>query len=81
MAELRKIPGPHIQEVRGRGLFVGVEVKEESGTARRFCEALLDEGIVTKETHKQVIRFAPPLVITEDEIHWALERIQRVFTP
>lgn len=80
MEALRKIPTPHVKEFRGRGLFVGVEVREESGTARRFCEALLAEGIVTKETHKQVIRFAPPLVITQDEIDWALERIQKVLT-
>ena len=80
MEELRKIPNPHVQEIRGRGLFVGVEIKEKSGTARRFCEALLQEGIVTKETHKQVIRFAPPLVITKDEIDWALQRIRKVLT-
>lgn len=80
MEELRKISSPHILEVRGRGLFVGLEVPEESGTARRFCEALLAKGIVTKETHKQVMRFAPPLVITKEEILWALERIRQVFT-
>lgn len=78
MDELRKIPSPHVKEIRGRGLFVGIEILEKSGSARRFCEALLGEEIVTKETHKQVIRLAPPLVITRDDLEWALERIRKV---
>lgn len=80
MEELRNLSSPHVKEIRGRGLFVGVEIHEASGTARRFCEALLHEEIVTKETHKQVIRFAPPLVITKDEVLWALDRIRKVLT-
>ncbi|MCK4232511.1 aminotransferase class III-fold pyridoxal phosphate-dependent enzyme, partial [candidate division WOR-3 bacterium] len=67
-----------IADVRGKGLMIGVVIKESSGTARSFCEKLRDEGILAKETHHQVIRFAPPLVITKEEIDWALERIKKV---
>ncbi len=78
MDELKRINSPHVKEVRGRGLFIGVEVKESSGTARPFCEKLMDEGILAKETHHQVIRFAPPLTISRNEIDWALERIRKI---
>lgn len=74
--ELKKIDHPSIKEVRGRGLFIGVELTEE---ARPYCEALKELGLLCKETHDTVIRFAPPLVITKDEIDWAMERIQKVF--
>ena len=73
--KLRAIASPFVQEVRGRGLFIGVELKPEAGGARRFCEALMREGLLCKETHEHVIRFAPPLVITQAEIDWALARI------
>jgi ornithine--oxo-acid transaminase len=79
--ELRKIESPHVTDVRGRGLFIGVEVKRESGGARPFCEKLMDLGILCKETHDLVIRFAPPLVITKEEMDWALERIGKVLAP
>jgi len=75
---LAEIPSPHVKEVRGKGLLIGVELKPESGGARRFCEALQDRGILCKETHKHVIRFAPPLVIKREEIDWALEHITDV---
>ncbi len=78
LEQLAEINSPHIKEVRGKGLLIGVELKPEAGGARRFCEALQTEGILCKETHKHVIRFAPPLVITRAEIDWALERIRRV---
>ncbi|MFH1312312.1 MAG: ornithine--oxo-acid transaminase [Candidatus Eisenbacteria bacterium] len=78
MDRLAQVESPHIKEVRGKGLLVGVEVKESSGTARPFCERLMDLGILAKETHRQVIRFAPPLVISKPEIDWALERIEKV---
>jgi ornithine--oxo-acid transaminase len=71
------VDSPHVKEIRGKGLLIGVEVKESSGTARPFCENLKDLGILAKETHHQVIRFAPPLVITREEIDWALERIEQ----
>lgn len=78
MNRLREIPSPHVREVRGRGLLVGVEIKKDSGPARPFCEKLRDLGILCKETHEQVIRFAPPLVIRKDEIDWMLERVAQV---
>lgn len=80
MGKLKTIDSPHIKEVRGRGLFIGIELKEEAGGARRFCEAMKDEGLLAKETHENVIRFAPPLVITREDIDWAFEKIKRVIT-
>ncbi len=78
MGRLRRIESPHVKEVRGRGLLIGVELYPEAGGARRFCEALKEQGLLCKETHDNVIRFAPPLVITRDDIDWALERIEPV---
>ncbi len=75
---LERVESPHIVEVRGRGLLIGVELTRSSGGARRFAEALKDEGLLCKETHQHIIRFAPPLVITEAEIDWAFERIEKV---
>ncbi|MGB9823787.1 MAG: ornithine--oxo-acid transaminase [Candidatus Hydrothermia bacterium] len=80
MKRLREIESPYVKEVRGRGLLIGVEIKKEYGSARPFCEKLMKLGILAKETHDQVIRFAPPLVITKEEIDWALERIEKVLT-
>src|SRR5512141_527641 len=77
--QLSEIPSRHVKIVRGRGLFVGVELKPEAGGARRFCEALKQQGILAKETHENVIRFAPPLVIDKETIDWALPRIRDVF--
>ncbi len=78
MAQLRAINSPHIKEVRGKGLLIGVELYPEAGGARRFCEALMSKGILCKETHDNVIRFAPPLIIDQKTIDWALERISEV---
>lgn len=78
MAELRKIKSAHIKEIRGKGLLIGVELIPEAKGARRFCEALKDKGILAKETHDNVIRFAPPLVIDKKTIDWALPRIKEV---
>ena len=75
---LRSLRNNGIKEIRGRGLMVAVEFHEEVGGARRFCEALKEQGILCKETHQHTIRFAPPLVITPDEVDWALERIEGV---
>jgi ornithine--oxo-acid transaminase len=75
---LRAMKSPHFKEVRGRGLWIGVELAPEAGGARRFCEALQREGLLCKETHVNTIRFAPPLVITREEIDWALERIAKI---
>ncbi len=73
--ELQKLRNPEIREVRGRGLFIGIELM---GRARPYCEALMKQGILCKETHEHVIRLAPPLVITRNEIDWALERLHKV---
>lgn len=75
---LVEIPSRHVIEVRGKGLLIGVELKEEAGGARRFCEALKDNGILAKETHENVIRFAPPLIIDRPTIDWAIPRIREV---
>jgi ornithine--oxo-acid transaminase len=77
---LRRIDSPHVREVRGKGLWIGIELHQRAGGARRFCEALKQDGLLCKETHEHVIRIAPPLVIRKDEIDWALERIERVLT-
>ncbi|MEZ7173520.1 ornithine--oxo-acid transaminase [Sporosarcina sp. OR05] len=74
--QLKKINHPSIKEVRGRGLFIGVELTE---AARPYCEQLKELGLLCKETHDTVIRFAPPLIITKEELDWALERINKVF--
>lgn len=68
-----------IKEVRGRGLLIAVECHPEAGGARRFCEALMNHGILAKETHEHTIRFAPPLVITREQVDWAVERIDEAF--
>jgi ornithine--oxo-acid transaminase len=74
--QLSEINSPHIKEVRGKGLLIGVELKPSAKGARRFCEKLKEQGILAKETHQHVIRFAPPLVIDKETIDWALERIR-----
>ncbi len=79
LEKLKAVRSRHIKEVRGKGLLIGVELKPEAGGARRFCEALKDEGLLCKETHDNVIRFAPPLNIREKDVNWALKRIKKVF--
>jgi len=78
MAGLKAIKSPFVREVRGRGLMIGVELHKTAGGARRFCEALMQKGLLCKETHQDVIRLTPPLVITRSEIDWALRRIASV---
>jgi ornithine--oxo-acid transaminase len=78
MEQLCEIPSPHVKEVRGKGLLIGVELKPSAGGARRFCEKLAEQSILAKETHQHVIRFAPPLVITKETLDWALPRIREV---
>ncbi len=72
---LKQIPSPHIREIRGRGLWIAIEL---NGPARPICEALMREGILCKETHDNVIRFAPPLIIEKNDLLWAADRIQHV---
>ncbi|BCU51885.1 ornithine--oxo-acid transaminase [Staphylococcus auricularis] len=74
--ELQKIDHPEIKEVRGRGLFIGIELNEN---ARPYCEALKDQGLLCKETHDTVIRFAPPLIISKEELDFAIDKVKNVF--
>lgn len=76
--ELRKMNSACIKDIRGKGLLIGVEIKLEYGKARPYCESLMASGVLCKETHDQTIRFAPPLIISKEEIDWALERIKAV---
>ncbi|KQU24230.1 ornithine--oxo-acid aminotransferase [Bacillus sp. Leaf13] len=77
MDSLKEINNPMIKDIRGRGLFIGLELTE---AARPYCEKLKEEKLLCKETHDTVIRFAPPLVITKEELDWAIERIKRVLS-
>ena len=77
MDQLRGISSPHVKEIRGKGLMIGIELYPQSGGARRFCEALQSKGLLCKETHEHVLRIAPPLIIQKPEIDWALEHIAR----
>jgi len=80
MDKLLAISSPHVKLIRGKGLWIGIVLEDSAGGARRFCEALQAEGLLCKETHATVIRVAPPLTITRDEIDWAVERIEKVLT-
>ena len=75
---LRRIDSNLIREVRGRGLMIGLELTPEAGGARQFCDKLKDSGILCKDTHNDIIRISPPLVIQKDEIDWALEKFEKV---
>ncbi len=78
MAELHKIDSPLIKDIRGRGLFIGVEIDPALGSARSACEALMERGLLSKETHTTVVRLAPPLIISKAEIDWAVTQIREV---
>jgi len=78
LAGLRKIDSPLIRAVRGRGLFIGLEIERSLGSARAVCEALMKRGLLSKETHETVVRLAPPLVIEKRDIDWALQQIREV---
>lgn len=75
LSKLKRVKSSKVKEVRGRGLWIGIELNEP---ARKYCEALMDEGILCKETRENIIRIAPPLIITKEEIDWAYDRIKRV---
>lgn len=77
--QLRSMNSPHIKDIRSRGMMIGVEVTDDSPSGREYCLKLMDEGILAKETHDKTIRFTPPLVITKEDIDWAMERIKKVF--
>jgi ornithine--oxo-acid transaminase len=76
--QLVEVSSPHVREVRGKGLLIGVELFPKAGGARRFCEALVKVGVLAKETHENVIRFAPPLIIDQETLNWAIPRIREV---
>jgi len=78
MERLRTIDSKLIKEIRGKGLFIGIELTEGSGGARPFCEALQKEGVLCKETHENVLRLAPPLVITREELDFAFEKLKKI---
>ncbi|EMA6344443.1 ornithine--oxo-acid transaminase [Bacillus cytotoxicus] len=77
IGQLKEIKNPMIKEVRGKGLFIGIELNEP---ARPYCEKLKEEGLLCKETHENVIRIAPPLVISEDDLEWAFQKIKAVLS-
>ncbi len=76
--KLDGLNSPLVKEIRGRGLWFGIQLIPEAGGARQYCEKLMEDGLLCKETHEHTIRLAPPLVITGEEIDWALERVFRV---
>jgi ornithine--oxo-acid transaminase len=78
LEQLSEINSPYIKEVRGKGLLIGVELHPQAGGARRFCVGLKEQGILAKETHEHVIRFAPPLIIDRPSLDWAIPRIREV---
>ena len=78
--ELSNIKTDKIKEIRGRGLWFGIHLHDAAGPARHYCELLRQEGLLCKDTHAQVMRLAPPLVISKDEIDWALERLRKVLS-
>ena len=80
MEKIRAIGSDHVETVRGKGLWIGIVLKESAGGARRFCEALQDEGMLCKETHETVIRVAPPLTVTKADIDWAVSKLEKVLT-
>jgi ornithine--oxo-acid transaminase len=78
MDQLRAIDTPLIKDIRGRGLFIGVEIDPALSSARRVCEMLMDRGLLSKETHETVVRLAPPLIISRQEVDWAITQITEV---
>jgi ornithine--oxo-acid transaminase len=80
LAQLRGIRANAVREVRGRGLMLAVELQPEVGSAHRYCEALKDRGVLAKDTHEHTIRISPPLVISRDQVDWALEQFEHVLT-
>jgi ornithine--oxo-acid transaminase len=78
MQQLRAIDSPLIREIRGKGLFIGMEIDQHQVSARAVCEALMARGLLSKETHETVVRLAPPLVIGQSELDWAVTQIAAV---
>ena len=80
ISALKSIDNKIIKEVRGKGLWIGMELNKSKINAKDLCLMLLNEGLLCKETHKSVIRFAPPLMISKDQIDWAINKIIRVIS-
>jgi ornithine--oxo-acid transaminase len=80
LERLRSIDSSSVKELRGKGLWIGVELFKEAGGARRYCEALAAKGVLCKETHEHVIRLAPPLTINRQELEWVLDRFEDVLS-
>ena len=80
LAGLCQINSPAVKEVRGRGLMIAIELHPQAGDARRYCDALRLRGVLCKDTHDHTIRVSPPLVITRDEVDWALDQFETVLT-
>jgi ornithine--oxo-acid transaminase len=78
LARLQAIRSPHVREVRGRGLMIGIELHHSAGGARRYCEALMRRGLLCKDTHGHIIRIAPPLVLQRDEADWMVDQLEAV---
>jgi ornithine--oxo-acid transaminase len=78
LEKLQQIKSPMIKEVRGRGLMIALELSPEAGGAHQYCLKMKDEGLLCKETHGHIIRFAPPLIITEEQVYWAVDIIRKV---
>ncbi|MBN1240192.1 MAG: aminotransferase class III-fold pyridoxal phosphate-dependent enzyme, partial [Gammaproteobacteria bacterium] len=77
-ARLATLRSPHVAAIRGRGLLAGVEIARASGTARQVAEKLLERGVLCKDTHEQVIRFAPPLIVQKEQLDWLVEQLDFV---
>ena len=80
LSTLRRIRSDKIKEVRGKGLFVAVELKPEAGPARNYCLRLMEKGILAKDTHSTTIRFAPALVVEKEDLDWAAKMIAEVLS-
>ena len=78
IGKLRKLDSPLIRDIRGSGLFIGIDIDPAIGSARQICEALMERGLLSKETHETVVRLAPPLVISREQIDWAVEQISEI---
>jgi ornithine--oxo-acid transaminase len=78
LSELAKLDSPLISDLRGSGLFIGIEIDPALGSAREVCERLMDRGLLSKETHETVVRLAPPLIVSRAELDWAVEQIREV---
>ena len=79
LSGLRNLEAPPVREIRGRGLMIGIELHTDAGGARSYCQRLMTEGLLCKETHDHIVRIAPPLVIGKTDIDWALEKMAKVF--